>query len=272
MTNKIAIMYDFDSTLAPDNMQEFSLIPALGYQTEEFWEMVSRCTHENQMDSLLSALYVIAKVAREKNVPLTREKMHELGKAIYFYPGVETYFDRINQYGEEKGVQIEHFLISSGNKELVEGCKIYPYFTKIFASEYHYGEDGIADWPAVSVNYTNKTQFLYRINKNSLDITDNKSVNAHLSKKQRDIPFTQMIYIGDGYTDVPCMQVVKDNGGFSIAVYTPESIKVASSLVKDGRVNFAAEADYTENSRLDTIIKAIIDKIQSDIVLNNMEF
>ncbi|MBR0138464.1 MAG: haloacid dehalogenase-like hydrolase [Erysipelotrichaceae bacterium] len=267
---KIAIMYDFDKTLSPANMQEFSLIPALGYTADEFWNMTGAYTKANNMDSILSALYMIVKKAEEKGVKLTREKMHELGEQITFYPGVEEYFDKINEYGRSKGLQVEHFIISSGNRELVEGCRIYPHFTKVFGSAYHFGKDGIADWPAVAINYTTKTQYLYRINKNALDITDNTTVNAHMSKEDRDIPFTRMIYIGDGFTDVPCMQVVKDNGGFSIAVYTEEDREVAKALVNDGRVNFAAEADYNSDTPLYKTICSILDKMEADCRLEEI--
>lgn len=267
---KIAIMYDFDMTLSPANMQEFSLIPALGYTPDEFWSLTARFTKANNMDSILSALYMIVQEAERKGVMLTREKMHELGKQITFYPGVRDYFERINAYGAQKGLQIEHFIISSGNSELIEGCEIYPHFTKVFGSSYHFGKDGIADWPALAINYTTKTQYLYRINKNTLDITDNTTVNAHMSKQERDIPFTRMIYVGDGFTDVPCMQVVKDNGGFSIAVYTEETKQVAKSLEADGRVNFAAPADYSPGLQMDTIIKAIIDKMSCDSQLEDI--
>ena len=255
---KLAIMYDFDQTLSPRSMQEYSLLPALGAEPAAFWKEVGEYSRTHNMDSVLCYMYCLMQKAREAGKPLTREFLNSLGKDLVYYPGVEEYFERINRYAQAKGVTLQHYIISSGTQEILEGSSIYHQFTRVFACQYHYDENGEADWPATAINYTGKTQFLYRINKNSLDVYDNSKINR--KSVERDIPFRNMIYIADGFTDVPCMVLVKNNGGYSIAVHEKDD-ETYKQLVADKRVDYVSLADWRENSQLDQIIKAIIDKI-----------
>ena len=262
---KLALIYDFDQTLSPRSMQEYSLLPSLGVEDTVFWKSVAEFSRENNMDSVLGYMYCLMKQAQKAGKPLTREFLTSLGKDLEYYPGVEEFFPRINEYAKAKDVQLQHYIISSGTKEILEGCSIYPFFERVFACEFHYDENGEADWPSLAINYTGKTQFLFRINKNSLEIYDNSKINRH--SVERDIPFTNMIYIADGFTDVPCMLLVKNNRGHSIAVYDHDETTY-QELIDDRRVNYVSRADYREGSQLDKIIKAIIDKIATQSELD----
>ncbi|MBQ9036128.1 MAG: haloacid dehalogenase-like hydrolase [Erysipelotrichaceae bacterium] len=264
MSNKIAIMYDFDETLCTKNMQEYTLLPNLNLDPSEFWGSVVKLAKDSNMDPTLAYMYLMLKVAREKNYPIKREEFQKQGRSIEYYPGVEDYFKNINAYGKSVGVEIQHFIISSGTKEIIEGCSIYREFKKVYASEFHYDENGNADWPASAINYTGKTQFLFRINKNALEIYDSNKVNTNIAPNERDIPFNHMIYLGDGMTDVPCMRLVKANGGYSIGVYFREKKSTVRRLLEEDRVNFALQADYREGSELINTLHNIIDKIVAE--------
>ncbi len=263
---KVAFIYDFDLTLCTKNMQEYSLLPMLNIEADSFWKEVGEIAKKDGMDAILAYMYMLVKKAKENNKPLTKDIITSLGKDIEYYPGVEEYFDRINEYALSKGIELQHYVISSGTEEIIEGSSIFNKFRKVYACKFHYDEQGNADWPAVAINYTGKTQFLFRINKNSLDISDNSKINAKMDIQDRDIAFNHMVYIADGMSDVPCMQLVKNSGGYSIAVHEDGS-KTASQLVKDGRVNYAADANYCENSPLDKILHSILDKIAIDYTL-----
>ena len=257
----IAIMYDFDKTLSTKDMQEFRFIPSLGVTPQQFWAEVTKLQKSENMDSVLAYLRHMLKKASEKGVRVTRESFVSMGKDIEYYPGVEEWFERINNYGKENGVTIEHYVISSGIKEIIEGSSIKKHFKKIYACEFLYDENNVAVWPKLTVNYTNKTQFLFRINKGVLDVFENEKLNANIPEEDRRIPFRNMIYIGDGLTDVPCMKLVKTNKGQSIAVFRKRSKETAAQLMSENRVDFITEADYREGSELDRIIKTIIDKM-----------
>lgn len=269
MTVKVAIMYDFDQTLCEHNIQEYALLPKLGLNPIDFWSEVDTVKQKCEMDSVLAYMYLLLHKAKANDCPVRRADFQQMGKAITFYPGLPGYFERLNKYGEKLGLKIEHFVISSGTKEIIEGSSIYPCFTKVFACQFHYDANGVADWPALAVNYTNKTQFLYRINKNALDITDDRTVNSFMEEQERDIPFSRMIYIGDGFTDVPCMKLVKSNGGVSIAVYDQARQKTAEQLMAQKRVNFIAPADYRINQRLDTLLKDVINVMAAQASLSH---
>ncbi|MDD4110981.1 MAG: HAD family hydrolase [Clostridia bacterium] len=256
---KIAIMYDFDYTLTYKCMQEFGLFPEImGMSWESFIQEKRDLEKRLSADSVSAYLYLILKKAKEKNIKITREGFNKLGKNIEYFLGVESWFDRINKFGEEQGVVIEHFVLSSGIKELIDGCSIAKHFKKIYACEYFYNDEGLADGVSNFVNFTNKTQFVFRINKGCLDVNDDRVLNSYVPQNEREIPFTNMIYFGDGDTDVPCMQLIKDKGGKSVAVYNEKNFDTAERLYKEGRVNFFAPADYREGSFLELSIKAII--------------
>ena len=271
---KAALIYDFDKTLCTKDMQEYSLIPALGYDNPgEFWNEVTELTVRNYMDSISAYLYVLQHKFAEQNNPLRKDMFFDLGKEIVLYPGVQTWFKRINEYGRKAGFLIEHYIISSGMKEIIEAVPIADEFTRIYACRYFY-ENGVAVWPAQIVNYTTKTQYIFRINKQVLDENDDKDLNEYVDPKKRPLPFTRMVYIADGITDIPCMRLVKEYGGRSIAVYNSESAraeKTARKLIDDGRANYMAAADYREGSDMEVLMKKIIDHMKADAQLEELE-
>lgn len=255
-----AFIYDFDHTLSTTDMQNYSFFPSLNIEPKEFWDASNVLSKEEHMDPLLSYMYLMVQESKKRGIPIKRDTLVKLGKAIQFFPGVLGWFSRLNEYGKTKGVEVQHYIISSGNKEIIEGSDIFKFFNKVYACEFLFDKNGDAVWPKSVINYTTKTQFIYRINKGVLDLAENDKVNASMNDIDKPIPFENMIYIADGLTDVPCMKLVKTNGGTSIAVYD-KNRKPAKKLFDDGRVDFLCEADYSENTQLDTIAKLIIDKI-----------
>ena len=270
----IALIYDFDGTLAAGNMQEYDFIPAVGKSNFEFWDASNRLAEEQDADQILTYMALMIREAQAKGLSLRREAFQESGKKITLYPGVEEWFDRINAYGEERGVRVLHYINSSGLKEIIEGTSIADKFRKIYACSFLYNVDGIAYWPGVAVNYTNKTQFIFKINKGVESVYDTKQVNKYMEEKQRPVPFSRMIYVGDGTTDIPCMRLVKNFGGHSIAVYNPKDKakrREMNTLIRDNRVNHVCPADYSEGKEVDAVVKAIIDKCVSDHRLEQLE-
>lgn len=255
----IALIYDFDKTLATDDMQNFGFIPALGMESHEFWELSRVLVQNTGMDKVLAYMYLMIEQCKKKNIPLTREYLNSLGKDVKFFEGVTNWFKRINAFGAECGVKVEHYILSSGTKEIIEGTSIAKEFTDIYACQFLFDENGIASWPQIAINYTTKTQFLFRVSKGIFDIQDDASVNTR-SKSVR-IPFRNIVYIGDGLTDVPCMTLVKERGGKSIAIYPKGQKEKVYSLYEQDRVNFICRGDYTSNSDLDKIIKLIINQV-----------
>ena len=262
----VAIMYNFDKTLCTKDMQEYAFIPALGMSSSAFWGEVNAMTDAEEMDNILAYMYKMVEKAKEKKVPITRDTFQKMGSKVEYFDGVKTWFERINAYGEKVGVRVEHYIVSSGIKEIIEGTEIARFFKKIYACEFMYDYNGSIQWPKFAVNYTAKTQFLFRINKGVLTI-DSKSadkLNRFTPENERRVPFRNMIYIGDGLTDVPCMKLVKSYGGQSIAVFDQEKGKDAAEALKvANRVNFVAAADYGTGSDIEIIVQAIIKKIQA---------
>ncbi|MGL4607732.1 MAG: HAD family hydrolase [Eubacteriaceae bacterium] len=264
MENKkaiVGIMYDFDKTLCTKDMQDFNFIPSLGMNPVDYWKETNDFASKSGMERILASLYMMVEKAKEMNREMTREDFFELGKGIVLFRGVEDWFKRINDFGEEHNVIVEHYVISSGIDEMIQGTPIAHEFKRIYACEYFYHKNGHVAWPNRVVNYTTKTQFLFRINKGTLDVDDDVGLNEYRHKDDRRIPFKNMIYIGDGLTDVPCMQLVRTNGGQSIAVYRHQKKDEVKTLLSDGRVDFLVKADYSEGKELDHIIKMIIEKI-----------
>ena len=264
----VAIMYDFDKTLCTKDMQEYGFIPSIGQSPREFWDAVAKLTDEEHMDNILAYMYEMVRATKEpgnKKI-ISKDSLKLLGRDVAYYEGVETWFDRVNKFAESKGVNVEHYIVSSGVKEIIEGTSIANRFKRIYASEFMYRRGQIV-WPKFAVNYTAKTQFLFRINKGVLDISTKSSeiMNQYTAEKDRRIPFRNMIYIGDGLTDVPCMKLVRANGGQSIAVYTPENGSArVKSLLSAQRVNYIAPADYSERSDIESIVFAIIRKVKAE--------
>ena len=264
----IAIVYDFDKTLSTDDMQNFSFIPELGMEPADFWGRTALLVKETGMENILAYMYVMIEQCKEKNIPLTREYLNKLGKDVKFFDGVTTWFKRVNSYAEELGYTVEHYVVSSGTKEIIEGTSIAKEFKEIYACEFLFNEYGIATWPKIAINYTAKTQYLFRISKGVLDPYDHVGVNANIPKR---IPYKNMIYIGDGMTDIPCMTLVKEKGGKSIAIYPKGNQEKVSQLVEDGRINYICRGDYSANSEIEKIIKLVIDQISILDVLSKKE-
>ena len=270
----VALIYDFDGTLAAGNMQEYDFIPAVGKSNKEFWSDANKLAEEQDADQILTYMALMIREAQAKGHSLRREAFQESGRKVVLYPGVEEWFERINSYGESQGVKILHYINSSGLKEIIEGTKIADRFQKIYACSFLYNVDGIAYWPGVAVNYTNKTQFIFKINKGVESVYDTQLVNRYMEEKSRPVPFSRMIYVGDGTTDIPCMRLVKNFGGHSIAVYNPKDKgkrNEMNTLIRDNRVNHVCPADYSDGSEMDTVVKAIIDKCVADHKLEKLE-
>jgi 2-hydroxy-3-keto-5-methylthiopentenyl-1-phosphate phosphatase len=257
----IALMYDFDKTLCTKDMQEYSFIPSINMRPQEFWAESTELAKTNKMDSILAYMYLMLDKAKQAHKPVHRHDIVKLGQSLELYPGVDTWFDRINRLADDLGVKVEHYVISSGLREIIEGCGIYKKFRDVFACEFYYDENDVACWPKNVVNYTTKTQFLFRINKGILDLSEDTEINKFKPEESRPVPFRNMIYIGDGLTDVPCMRLVKTYGGTSIAVYQKRHKRKVDELLLSGRVNFLAVADYQECSELNEIIRDTICKM-----------
>ena len=271
----MAICYDFDGTLSPGNMQEYGWMKALKIKKpKDFWQKANALGHAQEADEVAAYMYQMMREARKHNQLIHRSTLHAAGKNIELFKGVSAWFGRINKYAEKQGISLKHYIISSGLKEMISGTSIAKNFTEIFASSFMYDTNGNALWPAVVLNYTSKTQFIFRINKGCEDICDKESVNAYMSTKDRAVPFAHMIYVGDGDTDIPCMQIIRRHNGHAIAVYNPDkkgAKKKVEHLITDRRVNIIAPGDYSSGSAIDKYVKAIIDKIKAVHVLQELE-
>ena len=255
----VAICYDFDKTLASNDMQSFSFIPNLKMEPDQFWQKVEIFRRKNKCDPILAYLQTMIAESARQNIVLTKEYLTDMGKNIKFYDGVTTWFKRLNNYAKKIGIKLEHYIISSGNKEMIDGCKIAKEFAGVFGCEFLFDKNGIAYWPKNIVNYTQKTQYLFRICKGATDLSDSEKVNKRISKKH--VEFRNMIYIGDGVTDIPCMTLVKEKGGNAISVYTTSQKNASISLLQDNRVNYACKSDFKSNSPLEKLVKLILDSL-----------
>lgn len=259
----LAVCYDFDRTLTPADMQAQGFIQSVGADVEEFWEASNALAKKSNMDNNLAYMYLMVKRARGKFF-VTEEKLNDYGAKIKLYRGVEGWFSRLNAYGRERGVILEHYIISSGLREMIEGTSIAGEFKKIYASAFLFDDEGVPVWPAQTINYTNKTQFLFRIEKGCLDINDHAGVNEYFEADKLRVPLRNFVYLGDSETDIPCMKLVSSAGGHAVGVYDPNGKKEkVYDLMKNNRIRYFAPADYSEGSELDLLLKAVIDKTAS---------
>ncbi|MEC8147792.1 MAG: haloacid dehalogenase-like hydrolase [Pseudomonadota bacterium] len=269
LQKKIAIVYDFDGTLTPQPMQEYTVLPELGIEPKIFWAEVEAETVKTRGDPILTYMRLLVEKIETNKKHLSRKSLRKSAQQIKYFSGVTTWFERINNYVKLKTnnkIEIFHYIISAGLKEILEGITIKKNFKQIYASQYYFDHHEAAKFPTIVINDTTKTQFLFRINKGLERTLDN--INEYMPEKIRPIPFCNMLYIGDGLTDVPSMTVVKKNEGFAIAVYKKNNIKsqaVCSQLLKGNRIDFYAEADYEESSELETQTKKILDLMISKI-------
>lgn len=269
----LAICYDFDNTLSPDNMQAQGYLQKVGYKkADDFWKKSNALAQENEMDQNLAYMYLMKSEA-EGTVLFNRETFEKYGSEVTFFPGVEEWFARIREYGAAKGIIVEHYVISSGLKEMIEGTPVAQEFEKIYASSFYYNERGVAVWPAQAVNYTNKTQFLFRIEKGVLDVND-EGVNDYFEPDKVRVPFRNIVYIGDSDTDIPCMKLVNSLGGHAIGVYNAETQDKAKvyKMMREGRIKYFVPADYSEGTEMDTLVKAIIDRTATNEILESTYF
>lgn len=273
MKTPVALIYDFDGTLSPGNMQEFGFISAIGTDKSDFWRRNNQLSEQNDASGILCYMYLMVEEARKNGIKLTREAFRKFGSRVKLYDGVKDWFANINAYGKAIGLDVKHYINSSGLREMIEGSCIASEFENIYACSFLYNEDGNAFWPAVAVDYTAKTQFLFKINKGIKEISDNVRINQYIPEDERAMPFQNMIYFGDGETDIPSMKMVKERGGHSIAVYKPgdkTKRSVAERLIKEQRVNFACPANYSADKSLFKIVRRILDKIKADDDFNRL--
>jgi 2-hydroxy-3-keto-5-methylthiopentenyl-1-phosphate phosphatase len=274
--NTIALVYDFDGTLSPQPMQEYTVLPKIGVEPAEFWAMVNREARETESDPMLVYMRHIIEALEREKVDVKREDFAVMARAIEYFPGVATWFSRVNGYVRRRSgahVKIQHYLISAGQKEILDGISIRRHFKRIYASEYYFNHHGVATFPKFLVTDTLKTQFLFRINKGLEAVTE--SINEHMPEAERPIPFQNIIYVGDGMTDVPSMALAKKNGGHAVAVYDPRGDKGRATCMKlldAGRVDFIAEADYRKGSKLSRRVELLLDAIIANVAYNREAF
>jgi hypothetical protein len=263
--NTIALVYDFDGTLSPQPMQEYTVLPKIGIEPAKFWETVNREARETESDAMLVYMRHIIEALEREKVDVKRADFAAMARQIEYFPGVSTWFTRMNAYVKRRSrgqVKIQHYLISAGQREILDGVSIRKHFKRIYASEYHFDHHGVATFPKRLVTGTQKTQFLFRINKGVEDVND--SIDEHMPEALRPIPFPNMIYLGDGMTDVPSMAITKKNGGFAVAVYDPKkehARATCTKLLDAARVDYIAEADYRKDSKLSRRVQLLLDAI-----------
>jgi 2-hydroxy-3-keto-5-methylthiopentenyl-1-phosphate phosphatase len=274
--NTIALVYDFDGTLSPQPMQEYTVLPEIGVSPQAFWDECQREAKKYNADAMLTYMRLLTEKIEAKQTHLNKKKLRDLAKGIRYFPGVETWFDRINRHVRATSagkIKIKHYIISAGLKEILEGVKIRQHFERMYASEYYFDHHDAARFPTVVINDTSKTQYIFRINKGIEDI--NQSINDYMPESERPIPFENMLYIGDGLTDVPCMTVTKNNGGFALAVHkphNPQSLAVCRKLARANRIDYYAPADYREGKILERRVKLILDVITARIMFHKEQF
>lgn len=270
MTRKrptVALIYDFDGTLSPGNMQEFGFIQATGKTKEEFWKKNRELAEGKDANGILTYMYLMLSEAQKNNISLKRDSFKSFGRSIELFDGVKEWFSMVNNYGRQIGLDVKHYINSSGLKEMIEGSPIAHEFENIYACSFLYNVDDIAYWPGVAIDYTAKTQFLFKINKGIREVSDNRKINKFIPEDERPVPFTRMIYFGDGETDIPCMKMIKEHGGHSIAVYDRDDTDkklTALQLIRDNRVNFICAADYRKGKEINMVVKRILNKIKAD--------
>ena len=263
----IALVYDFDGTLSPKPMQEYTFLPKIGEDPKAFWAESNRVAREQEADPLITYMHLMYKKAKARGVRIDREDLVQLGRDVELFEGVDDWFEAIAEYvrirSESQGVALRHYLISSGLTEIIEGTRIYDRFHNVFASEYWFDAYDLP-FPKRVITDTGKTQYLFRINKGVEDLGEN--INEHMPEALRPIPFSNMIYFGDGDTDVPSMAVTRKNGGHAIAVHAPGKARhKCVELFNAGRVDFFAPADYRRGSELFKRTCLLIDRILADI-------
>ena len=270
--NIIAVVYDFDLTLSPDYMQDHTILRHAGIDPKEFWDSCTALKNEKGYDQELAYMKRMLEVDSIR--ALSNNDLELMGTDLTFFPGVPGCFEELNalfspQEYEELGIRLEHYVVSSGLKAILDGSHIAKYVKAIFGCEFD-EDDGHISFPKRTISHTQKTQFLFRVNKGLLDM--DQDVNDHMPEEARRVPFRHMIYIGDGPTDVPCFTLMKKNGGFAVAVYNAEdpsrgSFEKCFQLAHHAdRVHFMAPADYRPGSHLRLILEQHIKEIANGVL------
>ncbi|NLG25855.1 MAG: haloacid dehalogenase-like hydrolase [Clostridiales bacterium] len=244
-------------------MQEYGFLPGLNIEPDRFWAECREFAVRHRMDAVLAYMYKMYEKARLADRALTRAALMALGEQVAFFPGVVDWFPRVNRYGALLGLRVEHYIISSGLQEIIEGSAIAAHFKAVFAAAFLYGPDGRAIWPASAVNYTSKTQYLFRINKGILDVTNDRDLNDYTPEELRRIPFPNMIYVGDGLTDVPSMKMTRSKGGVSIAVHPPGDTRLVDAMLVQQRVDYALPADYSAGGEMERTVFMLLRRIRA---------
>lgn len=266
----VAMVYDVDGTLIEGNMQD-GYLRSFGIQPDDFWQQTNQRAQAEDASYIETYMRMLLEVAKKGRRPLTKSMLIESARHIKLFPGVEEWFDLFDRLGDELNITVRHYVISSGLEEMISGLPIYERFTKVFASSYRYDAHETAIWPRIAIDYTGKTQFLFKINKGIHSISDAEKVNEPMELSERPIPFSRLIYFGDGATDIPVMRMVKEGGGYSIAVYAStgpnrdQSVLKAQRLLKDDRVQFCYEADYTKGKPLHTTVDTILRSMRAQL-------
>ncbi len=255
-------------------MQEYDFLKSLHIEKDAFWAETNELVKKKNANNVLCYMKLMLEKAASKHVPVRYKNFVEFGKSIQLYKGVEQWFDLVNELGRKNDIVVEHYINSSGLKEMIEGTPVYKNFKQVYASNFMYDENGVAVWPAVAVDFTTKTQFLFMINKGIKDIRDNHKVNEFVAEDDRPVPFKHMIYFGDGETDIPCMRMIKNQGGYAIAVYNPKNKDKKSKvekLIQEDRVNFVYPADYSTKGKIYPTVEAIMKLMKSEYDLRQIE-
>ena len=263
----IALVYDFDGTLSPRPMQDYAFLPKIGVDPDAFWKESNDIARREKADGLISYMRLMYQKAKAAGVRIDRADLVAQGKDVELFDGVEEWFDAIGAYVQEhsqsEGVSLRHYVVSAGLTEIIEGTRIYKRFHNVFASEYWFDAYDLP-YPKRVITDTGKTQYLFRINKGIEDL--GQGINEHMDEAARPIPFANMIYFGDGDTDVPSMAVMRKNGGHAVAVHPPgKARKKCVELFKAGRCDFFAPADYRRGSDLFKRTCLLLDRVLADI-------
>jgi hypothetical protein len=273
----IAVVYDYDQTLSPTYMQDEVLFPAYGIDPARFWKKSQQLVRDEGWESELAYLKTLLDSLPMD--PPTNEDLVRLGANLKFYPGLPEMFGELNSLLNDAhhaiGIRIEHYILSSGMKALIDGSALKPFVKEIFGCEFATDSHGRITFPKRVISHTQKTQYLFRINKGLLDLS--QDVNDHMPQELRPVPFPNMIYVGDGPTDVPCFTVMKQFGGQSIAVYNPNdptlnSFRKCYQLsAHANRIKHIAPSDYRSGSHLRLILDEMIREIANRMLRHRHE-